>query len=63
MHGFSDVQFSNAQYDQGAKAVVARKKAFKVGGTSLKNRKKNQAPVAACENANPWANLDSGANG
>lgn len=40
MHGFSDVQMSNADYDNGVLSLVAKKVAFKQGGTSLKNRKK-----------------------
>lgn len=54
MHGFTDVQFSNPAFDQGSLAVIARKPAFKQGGTSLKNRKKQAAPA----DANPWANLN-----
>ena len=64
MHGFSAIQYSNAQYDQGAKAVVATKQAFKAGGTSLKNRKKKAAAASTVdENANPWGNLNGGATG
>ena len=64
MHGFSSVQFSNPQFvGAGTLAVIARKPAFKAGGTSLKNRKK--AANAAPADANPWANLgnaDAAAN-
>ena len=38
--------------------LVATKPVFKVGGTSLKNRKK-AAPAAENANANPWGNLES----
>ena len=57
MHGFTDIQFSNAAFAaEGSAAFVARKPAFKAGGTSLKNRKKNAASTAAaCDN--PWAAL------
>ena len=59
MHGFTDVQFSNPSYDQGSLAVIARKPAFKQGGTSLKRKKPAAAPV----DANPWANLDNNDDG
>ena len=60
MHGFSEIHFSNAHFDSGNSAVIARKPTIKVGGTSLKNRKKNGQAAAAtngAEAANPWANL------
>ena len=41
MYGFSNIQFSNAAFAQDSAAVVATKAAFKAGGTSLRNRKKN----------------------
>ena len=50
MHGFVDVQFSNPDFDGGSCAMIARKGAFKAGGTSLKNRKAKQV-----QEANPWA--------
>ena len=57
MHGFTAIQFSNPEFSaQGAAAVIAKKPAFKAGGTSLKNRKKNAAAPATTD-ANPWANL------
>ena len=57
MHGFSNIHFSNPEFAaQGAAAVIARKLAFKAGGTSLKNRKKKKTTNAESE-ANPWANL------
>ena len=56
MHGFSEIHFSNAHYDSGNAAVIARKPAFKAGGTSLKNRKK-KADSSAPADSNPWANL------
>ncbi len=59
MHGFVDLQFSNPEFQDGKLAVIAKKPAFKVGGTSLK--RKNKQPVAAAE-VNPWANLDQDAN-
>ena len=57
MHGFTDIQFSNSAFAaEGSAAFIARKPAFKAGGTSLKNRKKTAASAAsACDN--PWANL------
>jgi hypothetical protein len=39
-------------------AVIAKKAAFKQGGTALKNRKK-AAPEPTAEVANPWAGLDN----
>ena len=61
MYGFSNIQFSNAAFAQDSAAVVATKAAFKAGGTSLRNRKKNAnaAQAAPAEEANPWANLGS----
>ena len=65
MYGFSNIQFSNPEYAaQGCAAVIARKPAFKAGGTSLKNRKKNTAAASATEaDANPWANLGNADTG
>ena len=60
LHGFSDVQLSNPDFDGGNMAVIAKKAAFKQGGTALKNRKK-AATAATVEAANPWAALDSDA--
>ena len=60
MHGFGSIQFSNPNFDAGNMAIIAHKPAFKAGGTSLKNRKK-QATTAAAADANPWANLDGAA--
>ena len=57
MHGFTDVQMSNADYDNGNMAVIAKKAAFKQGGTSLKRKPKAPQPAAATEDANPWAAL------
>lgn len=61
MHGFTNVQFSNPEFSaEGAAALVAKKPAFKAGGTALKNRKKNGTSAAAEapeSGANPWANL------
>ena len=58
MHGFSDVQLSNPDF-QGEQriAVIAKRAVFKAGGTSLKNRKKKVATDAAAPADNPWANL------
>ena len=56
MLGFGSIQFSNPDFDAGNMAVVARKPAFKAGGTSLKRKPKAEA---ATEDANPWANLDN----
>mgnify|MGYP000998502097 CR=1 FL=1 len=63
MHGFTSVQFSNPEFSsEGCAALIARKPAFKAGGTSLKNRKKNgTTAAAAAQDANPWANLGTGA--
>ena len=67
MHGYSEIHFSNAHYDSGNSAVIARKPAIvKAGGTSLKNRKKKAAtnvqPEASAD-ANPWANLGTSETG
>ena len=63
MHGFSNIQFSNPEFAaQGAAAFIARKLAFKAGGTSLKNRKKKKTTNAESE-ANPWANLVGSGDG
>jgi hypothetical protein len=59
MHGFADVQMSNPDFDAGIMALIAKKLAFKQGGTSLKNRKKAPTQEAAADEAtNPWAKLD-----
>lgn len=59
MHGFADVQMSNPDFDAGIMSVIAKKLAFKQGGTSLKNRKKAAIQEASIsEAANPWAGLD-----
>ena len=55
LYGFVDVQCSNPNFQQGKVAIIARRPVFKVGGTSLKRKKKPAAEPAASEN--PWANL------
>ena len=59
LYGFIDVQCSNPNFQQGKIAVVAKRPAFKVGGTSLKRKKKPaaEAPASAAASENPWANL------